>query len=217
MPRVRVSAAPPKLDVVRRFIDAQKQCQFTYAAIGSTNQLQPSSSKADYIRVKLGEGAAVYNVARRALERWKHFRLGWVEPCLPLAAIKSGEVAAIAIRAMGAWWLNAAKIVYVVDEDGPVSRFGFAYGTLPGHAESGEERFLVEWDHATDVVTYSILAFSQPRHWLARLGRPMVRRLQHHFRKDSAAAMVRAVHDAATGAQLLPPVPQATPGKDSAP
>ena len=42
--------------------------------------------------------------------------------------------------------MNAGRVVYLVDEDGPVPRFGFAYGTLPGHAESGEERFLVEWD-----------------------------------------------------------------------
>jgi uncharacterized protein (UPF0548 family) len=28
--------------------------------------------------------------------------------------------------------------------DGPVRRFGFAYGTLPDHVESGEERFTVE-------------------------------------------------------------------------
>jgi uncharacterized protein (UPF0548 family) len=36
------------------------------------------------------------------------------------------------------WWLNACRIVYVVDEEGPVKRFGFAYGTLPEHAESGK-------------------------------------------------------------------------------
>ena len=51
---------------------------------------------------------------------------------------------------LGLWWLNACRIVYVVDEAGPVTKFGFAYGTLPGHAGTGEERFLVEWDRASD-------------------------------------------------------------------
>jgi len=34
----------------------------------------------------------------------------------------------------GVWFLNAARIVYVIDEP---RRFSFAYGTLPGHAERG--------------------------------------------------------------------------------
>jgi uncharacterized protein (UPF0548 family) len=41
------------------------------------------------------------------------------------------------------------RVVYVVDEPG---RRGFAYGTLRGHAESGEELFLVRYDPATDEV-----------------------------------------------------------------
>jgi uncharacterized protein (UPF0548 family) len=94
-------------------------------------------------------------------------------------------------RAVGVWWLNACRVVYVVDERGPVSRF--AYGTLPGHVESGEERFLIEWDQSADAVWYDILAFSRPNHVLTRLGYPVVRRLQKRFGRDSAAAMVRAV------------------------
>jgi uncharacterized protein (UPF0548 family) len=74
-----------------------------------------------------------------------------------------------------------------------VTAFGFAYGTLPGHAESGEERFLVEWDRAGGDVWYDLLAFSRPRHVLARLGYPLARRLQNRFAKESAAAMRRAV------------------------
>jgi uncharacterized protein (UPF0548 family) len=91
------------------------------------------------------------------------------------------------------WWLNASRIVYVIDEGGPLTRFGFAYGTLPEHAESGEERFLIEWERDSDEVWYSILAFSRPRHWLALAGYPLVRRLQRRFGRESAAAMVRAV------------------------
>ena len=71
------------------------------------------------------------------------------------------------------------------ERDGPVTKFGFAYGTLPEHAESGEERFLIEWDRAGDGgVWYDILAFSRPRQFLARLGHPWVRRLQKRFGRD---------------------------------
>ena len=96
-------------------------------------------------------------------------------------------------RIFGVWWLNACRIVYAVSEEGPVNRFGFAYGTLPEHPESGEERFTVEWHQADDSVWYDILAFSRPHHVLARLGYPYVRRLQKRFARDSAAAMVRAI------------------------
>jgi uncharacterized protein (UPF0548 family) len=46
--------------------------------------------------------------------------------------------------------------VYVIDEQ---KRFGFAYGTLPEHAGSGEERFLVEMDDE-QTVWYDILAIA---------------------------------------------------------
>lgn len=96
-------------------------------------------------------------------------------------------------RAVGVWWLNACRVVSVVDEAGPLSKFGFAYGTLPGHVESGEERFLIEWDRSDDGVWYDIVAFSRPNPFSARLGYPVVRRLQKRFGRDSAASMLRAV------------------------
>jgi uncharacterized protein (UPF0548 family) len=81
--------------------------------------------------------------------------------------------------------------LYVIDEP---RRFGFAYGTLPDHVESGEERFLLEL--ADDgAVYYDIIAFSRPRHFLAKLAYPLVRRLQKRFGRNSAAAMLAAVQD----------------------
>ena len=89
----------------------------------------------------------------------------------------------------------AAKVSahYTIDEDGPVKRFGFAYGTLEDHAESGEVRFLVEWHRESDEVWYDLLAFSRPNQFLARVGYPFSRRLQKKFASESKAAMVKAV------------------------
>ena len=42
-------------------------------------------------------------------------------------------------------------------------------------------------------VRYEILAFSRPRHWLARVGYPFARLAQARFRRESCAAMVGAV------------------------
>ncbi len=89
----------------------------------------------------------------------------------------------------GLWWFNACRIVYVVNDDAPVRRFGFAYGTLPLHAGSGEERFLLELDRADGTVWYDVLAFSRPHSWLAKAGYLYLRRVQKQFGPASAAAL----------------------------
>ena len=183
----------PTPDTLRRFLAIQQPLPFTYAAVAATAGTPPAGYVVDRTRIKLGEGEPVYRAAVAALRRWEQFRLGWVEAWPPDTPIRVGEVVAVMGRAVGIWWVNACRIVYAVDEAGPIRRFGFAYGTLPGHVESGEERFLIEWDQADDGVWYDILAFSRPNHVLTRLGYPVVRRLQKRFGRDSAASMLRAV------------------------
>ncbi|HEX4416709.1 MAG TPA: DUF1990 domain-containing protein [Kofleriaceae bacterium] len=176
---------------VRRHLDAQRGLAFTYAAVGATRHDAPPAGFArDHNRQRLGHGAAGFSAARDAIRAWAMFPapLAWIAP--PAIPIAEGEVAGVIVRAAGLWWLNAARIVYVIDEP---RRFGFAYGTLPGHAERGEERFSVEW-LADDTVWYDLLAFSQPRYWMARLAAPVVRGLQRRFARLSRAAM----HAAAT-------------------
>lgn len=187
------SVRKPSGDALRLFLAAQRELPFTYEAVGATAGTPPTGYVVDRTRIKLGEGEAVFRSAAAALRRWEQFALGWVEAWPPDTPIRAGEVVAVMGRAVGVWWLNACRVVYVVDEAGPVSRFGLAYGTLPGHVESGEERFLVEWDRGGDGVWYDILAFSRPHQFSARLGYPVVRRLQRRFGRDSAAAVRRAV------------------------
>jgi uncharacterized protein (UPF0548 family) len=188
-----LSLRKPSADALRRFLAAQRELPFTYGAGGATAEVPPAGYVVDRTRIRLGEGEPVFRSAVAALRRWEQFRLGWVEAWPPDTPIRAGEVVAVMGRAVGVWWLNACRVVYVVDEAGPTPKFGFAYGTLPGHVESGEERFLVEWDRGDDVVWFDVLAFSRPHHVLTRLGYPVVRRLQRRFGRDSAAAMVRAV------------------------
>jgi uncharacterized protein (UPF0548 family) len=184
----------PSADALRRFLDMQRDLPFTYAAVGATAAMPPAGFVVDRTRIKLGEGEAVFQLAKTALRRWEQFRLGWVESWSPDTPLLPGEVVAVMGRAVGVWWVNACRVVYAVDEAGPVPKFGFAYGTLPGHVESGEERFLIEWDRGDNGVWYDILAFSRPNQLPARLGYPVVRRLQRRFGRDSGASMFRAVH-----------------------
>jgi uncharacterized protein (UPF0548 family) len=183
------SLRKPSEDALRAFLATQAKLDFTYTAVGATATVPPAGYVVDHTRIRLGEGQAVFAAARAALGRWDHFRLGWVETWPPGLSVEAGQVVAVIARSAGLWWLNACRILSVVDE---ADQFGFTYGTLPGHAESGEERFRVERAHG-DAVWYDILAFSRPRHILARLGRPWTRIVQKRFARDSAAAMLRAV------------------------
>lgn len=190
-----VSLRRPSDTTVRDFLGAQAKLDFTYREVGATAGPPPDDYVVDHTQIKLGEGEEVFTRAKAALGRWDQFRLGWVGTWPPEMPIRSGEVVAVVARQFGLWWMNACRIVYVVDEPGPVSRYGFAYGTLPEHAAVGEERFLVEWDRASGDVWYDILAFSRPKWLLTRLGYGYMRRLQERFGRESAASMKRAVKD----------------------
>ncbi len=188
-----VSLQRPSTETMRAFLTSQSQLGFTYAAIGATASSPPAGYLVTHTRIKLGQGEEVFTKAKDALRRWDQFRLQWLEAWSPQTPIQTGEVVAVIARNLGLWWLNACRIVYVVDEIGSVSQYGFAYGTLPDHAAIGEERFVVEWNGMSGEVWYDILAFSRPHFFLVRLGYPYMRRVQRRFGTESAAAMLRAV------------------------
>lgn len=54
---------------------------------------------------------------------------------------------------------------------------GFAYGTLVGHPECGEEAFLVE-QRPDGVVVFTVWAFSRPAAWYLRAVGPLGRWVQ---------------------------------------
>jgi uncharacterized protein (UPF0548 family) len=180
----------PTHDDVRRHLDAQRHLPFSYEAVGATRAGRtPDGFDRDHNRELLGTGAPVFAAACAALRAWTMFAppLAWIEP--RGITIAPGEVVGVVVHALGLWWLNATRIVYLIDEP---RRFGFAYGTLPGHVERGEERFSVEWLD-DDTVWYDLKAFSRPGYWGARLAKPFTRRLQRRFARLSKAAMREAV------------------------
>jgi uncharacterized protein (UPF0548 family) len=105
--------------------------------------------------------------------------------------VEVGTTVAVEARTFGFWSLNACRIVYTTNEDGLTKRFGFAYGTLPDHAERGEERFMIEWLE-DDSVWYDIYAFSRPQKAAVKLGLTLARMLQKRFSRDSLATMSKA-------------------------
>lgn len=180
--------AKPNPDQIQSFLCEQSQLPLSFTS-GMAGKFQ-----VDHERVLLGHGAAVYQAACDALRQWRMFPPGWTEVSPPGVPLVVQQPVAVLAKAFGVWWLNACRIISVINETGPDRRFGFVYATLPGHAEMGEELFLVEWD-SDDCVWYQIRAVSRPRYWLIWLAYPLARWLQHRFRCDSMRAMQSAVRD----------------------
>ncbi len=185
----------PTNEMIESALSGQSREDFSYDFVGATREMTaaPQGYDCDHNRICLGKGEAVFTAALAALRRWEMFHLGWVEMIDPAAPIIPGTSVVMQARCYRLWWLNVCRIVYLIDEPGPVRRFGFAYGTLPYHVERGEERFTIEWNQADDAVWYDIYAFSKPAYWMVRLGYPLARRLQRRFARDSKQAMLRAV------------------------
>jgi len=170
---------------VRHILESQGRDGFSYPEVGATAHTLPAGYQVHHERFELGRGAPAFERAKRAVREWRMFDMGWLRLFWPDQPIVAGTTVGVLARHFGFWSLNLCRIVYAIDEQ---RAFGFAYGTLTEHAESGEERFLVKW-REDDSVWYDLLAMSRERHLLARLGYPLSRALQAKFRRDSGAAM----------------------------
>ena len=180
---------------IRRVLEKQKGEPFSYPEVGASGRRAPGGYNLDHNRVLLGDGYGTFRKAIEAVKSWKMFDFPWLKLCWPDAPIAEGSTVGILVRHFGLWSLNSCRIVYLIEEQGEIERYGFAYGTLSAHVERGEERFSVEYHQAGGKVWYDLYAFSKPRHALARAGYPVSRLLQKRFARDSKRAMVRAVND----------------------
>ncbi len=180
----------PSKTEITRFISSVSGSNYSYRHVGATLNRGAPGYTADHNRILIGKGQEDSENAKRAIRDWKMFDLPWLRLCWTNTPIEVGQTVAIVVNHFGFWSMSATRIVYVIDEP---NRFGFAYGTLFEHVESGEERFSVEVDPKSGEVWYDLFAFSKPNHLFARLGYPISRRLQKRFARDSMAAMKRAV------------------------
>lgn len=178
---------------IRTILAGQRARNFSYPNVGATRSVMPTGYAVLRGRIDLGHGSATFDRAVVALRGWKMFDVHCVQLFWPHVRIESGEVVTVVVKHFGFWSVNCCRIVYVVDEDGPIRRYGFAYGTLPEHAEQGEERFTVEWDRASGLVCYNILSFSRPRSAVVKAAFPVARWMQRRFLGHSLAAMLDAV------------------------
>ena len=170
---------------------------FSYPEVGASARdlTEPPDPRYDLDRhrFRVGRGRAAFERAREALFSWRHFDVPWVELHGGHAPARPEQVVATLVSIAGFWFLNPCRVVYV-DPGGPdATRAGFGYGTLPGHAERGEERFRVTFSPDGEEVHYELQAFSRPALLATRLAYPFARRVQLRFAESSARALERAI------------------------
>jgi uncharacterized protein (UPF0548 family) len=131
-------------------------------------------------RVRVGLGDQAFAEARAVVLGWGMQRGVGASVYPPDATPTEGQTVLVTTRIGPVPITAPCRVVWTVDEP---DRVGFGYGTLPGHPVCGEEAFVVTRDDpgtsdSADAVWATILAFSRPATWYARLGGPAGRLVQ---------------------------------------
>ena len=145
----------------------------TYAEVGATaGPLPPGYHHLDVVRT-VGRGRPWFEEAGRRLLAWE------VQERAGMTLVAAGPVVrgARAVLGLGVGPAQVRAPVEVVDVVDEPDHVGFAYGTLEGHPELGEERFEVAL-LPDGSVRARIRAFSRPGRWSTRVAGPVGRLLQ---------------------------------------
>jgi uncharacterized protein (UPF0548 family) len=177
---------PPRLDIVvhdqamgvttmsAETRDRLAEARLTYSEVGATAGPLPARYHHLTRHVVIGRGQQVFADAAADIAAWQvQLRAGLTVSASAPTAIPD----AVAVLCVGVGPLRLCapcRVVYALDQP---RRRGFAYGTLPGHPECGEEAFIVE-HHDDDTVSFTITAFSRPSTAIARLAGPGGRVIQ---------------------------------------
>lgn len=92
--------------------------------------------------------------------------------------VQPGDSALLSIPVLGPLCVKApVRVVYIVDEP---KRKGFAYGTMAGHPEDGEEAFVLD-QREDGSVWLTVRAFWRPATWYWWIGYPGLRIAQEFY------------------------------------
>lgn len=145
---------------------------FTHTAVGATRGAVPAGyHRVEEARTLRGRR---FDDAAELLLTWQLHERSGLSVAASAARVETGGVVVLGLGIGRARLRIPCRVAYVIDEP---DHQGFAYGTLPGHPEEGEELFLLERraDGGADLV---VRAFSRPATLLARAGGPVSRRVQ---------------------------------------
>ncbi|MEU1629324.1 DUF1990 domain-containing protein [Streptomyces sp. NPDC020096] len=172
---------------------------FTYDEVGATRrigELPPPGYHFFRVRTRIGDGPSALAAAGEAVLSWRMHRAMGVRMDSPAAEAAPGVRVMVGLGP-GRWRIQApCEVVWTVREP---HRIGFAYGTLPGHPECGEESFIVEQD-GDGAVWLGITAFSRAASWYMRAAGPLGRVLQRVYARWCGVTLRRLTRSATSRA-----------------
>lgn len=132
----------PSDATLARLAEAAATAPLTYADVGITRRpTSPTDLRIDHWSIDLGDDPGRFERACQALREWRAHRGAGARIVPEDAPLEVGRTVLVALGLPGFTAVAPCRIVWVVDEP---DRFGFGYGTLPGHPERGEESFVIE-------------------------------------------------------------------------
>lgn len=171
--------------------------EFSYPEVGATEDggRLPDGYRHVRHRTRVGRGPDAFERAANAVLEWRMHAALRLRPRPERARAEPGSRVSLALGPIRA----RCAVVWALDEP---RRRGFAYGTLPGHPESGEESFLVEWDDR-DEVWLTITVFSVGAAWYTRAAGPLVPLFQRLYAVCCGAAVRRAAAGRPLGGRVV--------------
>lgn len=159
---------------------------FNYAEIGASLTGPPPSGytpiTADAV---VGAGRACFDVIAGAIRSWQiQIRSGLRVKASGPAYVDADVALARLMGPIGI--VLACRVVRIFDEP---RRSGFAYGTLQGHPEAGEEAFFVELAD-DDAVTFRVRGFTKPGTLATAIFAPVATILE----RQAVLAYLKAAH-----------------------
>jgi uncharacterized protein (UPF0548 family) len=166
---------PADRRALERLMEDLRSLQPTYADVGATlTGHLPDGCRHDHYATSLGHESETFARGVRGLQTWKAHRQRAIKVFPPETEVRSGATVIVTLGTNRISLAAPCRIVGVIEEP---RRWGFAYGTLPGHPEQGEEAFCVSISDQGEV-RFDITAFSRPGDPIVRLSGPIGRRVQ---------------------------------------
>lgn len=172
-------------------LTSEGRSTFNYPDRGATARRPlPTGYHLTHHRTRIGSGWAVLDAAGAAVTTFLAHRRSGMLVTAAAGPVRTGDRVVVGIG-LGPLRIDApCEVVWTAYEP---RRIGFAYGTLAGHPECGEESFVVDME-ADGSVWFEVNAFSRPGTWYTRLGGPVVpffqqayvRRLGRYVRRLAA-------------------------------
>jgi uncharacterized protein (UPF0548 family) len=155
-------------------LEVLRSTELTYPEVGRSDESLPAGYHHLRRQVGIGSGVSRFEQAADLLLSWGMHRRAGVE-VRPSSTTVTDDAVAILRLGRGIAAVDApVRVVHLLDEP---HRKGFAYGTLAGHPESGEEAFVVEIGD-DGAVRFTITAFSRPARLFTRIAGPANRAVQ---------------------------------------